>query len=124
MIRTPAVGQEARQAKAAKVEEEGLVFVEKYVASNKATTHLYMHILTSHLPQMIRDLPVDPVLFSTSGLEHGHKQRKAFAALMCMIGPHVEGTTKNVWHYIYTRRASCRLLSATGLWGLTSAVAA
>ena len=100
LIRTPAVGKEAREAKAAKVEEEALVFVEKYVAANKATTHLYMHILTSHLPQMIRDLPVDPALFSTSGLEHGHKQRKAFAALMCnLLGPHVEGTTKNVSSY-------------------------
>ena len=100
LVSTPAVGKEARAAKAVEVEKQGIEFVRLFVRANKATKHPYLHILTTHLPRQIRDLPADPVCFQTSGLEHGHKQRKEVARGMCnFTGPKSAGETKTVAEY-------------------------
>ena len=45
-------------------------------ACGKATKHLYPHMLACHLPQLIRDLPIDPMYLSLQSQEHRHSQRK------------------------------------------------
>jgi hypothetical protein len=71
---------EDRASKAEKVAAEGSKFVDLWVsACGKATKHLYPHMLTCHLPSLIRDLPIDPMYLSLQSQEHRHSQRKRAA---------------------------------------------
>jgi hypothetical protein len=87
-------------AKSTAVQFAGLKYAELFASACGAKTILYIHLLTAHLPQQIRNFPVDPAMFQTSGLEHGHKLRKLWARTMsnCLL-PHVIGTTKTVDAY-------------------------
>ena len=65
-----------REEKATAV-EAGNKFMELWIAAaGEHTAHVYPHILVAHLPNQIRDLPMDPWYFQTQCLEHKHKFRK------------------------------------------------
>jgi hypothetical protein len=67
----------AKEDKATKLEVEGKKFMRLWVAAaGEHTSHVYPHILVAHLPNQIRDLPMDPWYFQTQCLEHKHKFRK------------------------------------------------
>ena len=110
----PAINLETedRASKAKKVEQEGEKFVQLWKdAYGKATKHLYPHMLTCHLPRLIRDLPIDPMYLSLQSLEHRHSQRKAKAFRTNKKAPkeqderrevvtsHVRGDDTLVTHY-------------------------
>ena len=78
-INKPWTTEEEKIAKACRVEENGIKFLEKWTVVHKATKHLYMHLLVAHLPQQIRYLPLDPWFFQTASLEHAHHVDKARA---------------------------------------------
>ena len=66
-----------REEKATAVEVAGNKFMELWIAAaGEHTAHVYPHILVAHLPNQIRDLPMDPWYFQTQCLEHKHKFRK------------------------------------------------
>lgn len=56
----------SKEDKASQVESKGRRFVELWVkAAGEDTKHLYPHMLTTHLPEQIRTLPVDPYYLQT-----------------------------------------------------------
>jgi hypothetical protein len=74
--------------KANEVEKKGPKFVKLWIAAaGKATTHLYPHLLVAHLPDQIRNLPVDPWYLQTESLEHKHKFRKLWSFLTSHHAP-------------------------------------
>jgi hypothetical protein len=68
-----------RNKKAANVKVAGAKFVELWVAMANDTTHLYPHLLTSHLPDQIRNMPVDPFFLQLQSQESRHSMRKKWA---------------------------------------------
>ena len=95
----PAINLETedRLAKANTVEQERKEFVRLWKdAFGKATKHLYPHMLTCHLPQLIRDLPIDPMYLSLQSLEHRHSQRKKAAFRTNKKAPKEQGERREV----------------------------
>ena len=68
-----------RTMKADRVEERGLEWVTRWVSAFGVTTHLYPHLLTAHLPNQIRKLPIDPWYLSQQSAEHRHSLRKRWS---------------------------------------------
>jgi hypothetical protein len=65
-----------KELKARHVELTGTKFMGLWREAFPNSSHLYTHVLVEHLPDFIRNLPVDPWLLMTQGLEHCHKWRK------------------------------------------------
>ena len=67
--------QEARDKRAEEVEAAGTDFVDAWVRAHKRTQGVYVHLLTQHVPDMIRKYGcLRP--YSAQGLEHSHSVRK------------------------------------------------
>jgi hypothetical protein len=73
---------ESKEAKATALEKKAQQFIQLWIAAAMGETkHLYPHLLIAHLPDQIRNLPVDPWYLQTQALEHKHKIRKQMAFL-------------------------------------------
>ena len=68
---------------------------------------LYLHLLVSHLPEQILELPVDPYFYQTQGLEHRHKLRKQLYQLMCNKRKLAEAHVTQVAAYKFLNGREC-----------------
>lgn len=76
-----------KKEKAAKVFSEGSKFVKLWKKVAGPTQHLYLHLLTAHLPEMIESMPVDPVLLQMQAAESMHALRKKLSFLTSKLAP-------------------------------------
>ena len=72
----------SKEEKADRIEAKNVKFATTWLQGIGSTTHLYVHLLLAHVPQQLRDLPIDLWFLQTEGLEHCNLIRKRFAQLM------------------------------------------
>jgi predicted MPP superfamily phosphohydrolase len=72
----------AKTERASLVVQLGKKFSDLWTEALGDSKQLYMHLLLCHLPDQIRDLPVDPYYLQTQSLEHLNKIRKRLAKEM------------------------------------------
>jgi len=95
-----------RTFKASTVEEEGKKFVGLWREVQGKTGHLYLHLLTKHLPDQIRDMPVDPYYLQLQSLESRHGIRKKWAFQTNKHAPKaIEERIASVQTYIRNNKA-------------------
>ena len=68
-----------KEDKASELEVAGLKWLKLWKTATGGTNDLYPHLLVSHFPDQVRNMPVDPWYLQTQSLENRHSWRKKWS---------------------------------------------